>query len=203
MRTEPISRRKSLSRFFDLPLTLRAGALAAVFGPLIVITSYTLRFWRVGISGDPGDWSLFGDYVGGTLGWLLSAIALVAVYVTYLSQQEAAADQKLHSDETIGLLRQQTASLEDQVQVTRQEAFDIQLSNLFFQLVQSILACRREHKELGVLTGHTLFQQLGEQLWRDFVGAHNQGTDAPWREARDLLGADAANWSSIRGQLIL
>lgn len=194
---------ESIKRFSNLPLTLRVGAVAALLGPLGVIASYVSRFWHSGISSNPDDWARFGDYVGGTLGWLLSSIALIAVYVTYLKQQETDAEQKSHSEEKIGLLRQQTSQLQSQVEVTRQEAFDARLYGLFTQLIRSILACSREHNTMGTINGHAYFQQISGQVWSAYCEAENRGESDPWRVARNVLGTEEGNWTSVRGQIAL
>jgi hypothetical protein len=133
---------------------------------------------------------------------LLSLLALLAVYATYLKQQQTDSEQQSRSDESIELLRQQTTHLGNQIDVVRQEAFDTKMSGFVSQLIQSIMACRRDHEKLGTIVGHSYFQQFGEQFWGAYIDSINRNDVDPWREARvSLLGADEGNWRSVRGQI--
>jgi hypothetical protein len=204
MNRRPIPEQRSRTRFAELPLTLKFGAVVAGLAPLVAIASYVLEFRHSGISTDPGAWAQLGDYIGGTLGWLLNLLLLVIMYVTYLTQQQTNANQQRRSDESIELLRAQTAHLKDQVDTVRQEAFDVQLWGLVSQLIQSILACRRDSKTLGTVVGHACFEQYGAMLWSAYVDSYNRKDKDRdrWRIARsDLLSGDEGNWCSVRGQI--
>lgn len=57
--------------------------LAIVFG-MITLGLYAINFFGAKISSDPGDWGVFGDYVGGLLNPVISFLNLLLTY--YIAQ---------------------------------------------------------------------------------------------------------------------
>jgi hypothetical protein len=71
-----------------LYLTLSALAVvASVVTVGIFVSKFGLSNSSAGLSGNPSDWGVFGDYVGGTLGTIFGALAFVGVLVTLRIQQ--------------------------------------------------------------------------------------------------------------------
>lgn len=189
-------------RLRDLPLWLRVGLFIAGGGPVLALAAFAFVFRDSRLSQDPATWGQFGDYVGGTLGWLLSLLALVAVYATYSKQHQAELAQRAHDDESMRLLREQSAHTAQQIETLKHEAFYSQLRGLASNLIESILACRRDHRSFGFVAGHSYFSEFSDQLWSRYVEAQNRNDSEPWRQARNgLFASDEGNWHSVRGQI--
>jgi len=56
---------------------------------IVPVSLFTLKFWNFEISDNPSDWGIFGDFLGGTVGTILSVVAimlsLVSVYFSFKS----------------------------------------------------------------------------------------------------------------------
>lgn len=60
------------------------------FGMIAVgsLICYYLVFRQVGISKDPGNWGVFGDYIGGVVGTIFNVLGVVLIYLTFRKQEE-------------------------------------------------------------------------------------------------------------------
>lgn len=65
----------------------------------MVIGSYIYNFSSNPISSTPSDWGVLGDYFGGVLNPLISAITLYFLIKTYLSQKKEIIQGQLAADE--------------------------------------------------------------------------------------------------------
>jgi hypothetical protein len=65
-----------------IPLLILIGCIAATLGP------YYYFFEAQAISNSSNDWGVFGDYVGGVLGVLISGVAVFLIWNTYTLQKE-------------------------------------------------------------------------------------------------------------------
>lgn len=178
MKRERVQRSK-WGTFMRLPVALRIGLAIAVVAPLLAILMYVLTFHGKNIVPDAGAWGQFGDFLGGTLGWLMSSIALLAIYATYIKEQEA-------------------------VGHALEETFETRLTLHVQLLIQSILGWRAEHRHRGTITGHDVLEGLETQLWQAYVNNRNKGVNEieSWERAYKVtLMGFSANWNSLRGQI--
>lgn len=91
------------------------------------ITTYVATFHHLPATENPGAWGTFGDYFGGLLNPLISALTLfVAISVWQLQKQELA--------ETRKAMEEQAKTAEQQ----RQEQRFFDLLNVYFRTVESI-----------------------------------------------------------------
>lgn len=91
------------------------------------ITTYVATFYHLPATESPGAWGTFGDYVGGLLNPLISALTLfVAISVWQLQKQEL--------EETRKALEEQAKTAEQQ----RQEQRFFDLLNVYYRTVESI-----------------------------------------------------------------
>src|SRR6267154_1544926 len=163
--------------FCQLPVLLRIGGGALALGMAAFIGAYALALRGNRVSSNPADWGNLGSYLGGTIGPLLSLVAVGAMYATYFQQQ---------------------SYIEQQVNAARDSA----LSGLIGALTQAVESCQREDRKGRTLGGHAYFEGYGSQLWSDYCDCYNKGMDNPWETARaNLLLNNEANWVHIRGQL--
>ena len=74
------NRRDDLS----LPVTLRKFYVGVVLGSGLMVAAYVVNFSAKSFqfSSHPGDWGVFGDYIGGTLGTVFGFAAFIGVLVT-------------------------------------------------------------------------------------------------------------------------
>jgi hypothetical protein len=203
MTTKSNNRSSKWQLFCMLSLTLQIGTFVAILVPTLTICVYVFHFWRNNISADPGDWADFGSYIGGVLGWLLSLLALSAVYVTYLQQKQDAIEQQRHSNKMVALLQTQNENLANQVSILMKDSFHQRISGKMLQLIQSILGCQREHLTLGTLVGHAHFNELAKGMWSKYVDHYNNlQTSEPLRSARgSVFLIEVASWLSVRNQI--
>jgi uncharacterized membrane protein len=62
--------------------TIIAITLAVVISVALVIAPWVYQFHGVSFSGDPANWGVFGDYLGGVLSTIVSILGFIAVIVT-------------------------------------------------------------------------------------------------------------------------
>src|SRR5688572_6068176 len=55
----------------------------------VVFLAYVLNFRHEKISGDPSDWGVFGDYIGGALNPSFAFFSLFALLITIIHQRQA------------------------------------------------------------------------------------------------------------------
>lgn len=70
-----------------------------IFWPLVVLLTlspiivYCITLRKIGFAVSSGDFGVFGDYVGGTIGTIVGTISIYLVYITYTSQVRFARSQ--------------------------------------------------------------------------------------------------------------
>jgi len=94
--------------------TTSKWTLWIIAGGLLVITfvfgAYATKFWFLPISGNPHDWGVFGDFVGGTANPILSflTVAMLALTIILQARQLAISSNELRlSREELGLTREE------------------------------------------------------------------------------------------------
>lgn len=60
-----------------------------VIASIIFIMAWILSFWDSSFSGDPADWGVFGDYIGGTLATILAAGSFFGLLYSVIQQRHA------------------------------------------------------------------------------------------------------------------
>lgn len=55
---------------------------------VLCLAFYVINFWGNDISGDPDDFGVFGDYVGGVINCAVGVISVVFIYKAYVAQNE-------------------------------------------------------------------------------------------------------------------
>lgn len=70
-----------------------------------VIGAYILNFKSNTISGDPSNWGVLGDYIGGVLNPLISLFTLIFLVKTYLSQKEELHQSEMAAKEQLKISR--------------------------------------------------------------------------------------------------
>ncbi|MDH4651707.1 hypothetical protein [Pseudomonas sp. BN606] len=56
---------------------------------VIFILAWILKFWDSPFSGDPANWGVFGDYIGGTLATILAAGSFLGLMYSVIQQGQA------------------------------------------------------------------------------------------------------------------
>ncbi len=72
-------------------------ALFSLIG-LSLIAVYCCNFWGYGLSSDTTDFGIFGDYVGGVIGTVVSLIGMLFLYRTYILQKSMIELQNKNSE---------------------------------------------------------------------------------------------------------
>lgn len=105
------------------------------------ITTYVVTFQHLPASENPSAWGTFGDYLGGLLNPLISALTLfVAISVWHLQKQEL--------EETRKALEEQAKTAEQQ----RQEQRFFDLLNVYFRTIENTRYTHYTHPSLYVRT---------------------------------------------------
>lgn len=58
-----------------------------------VLAPWILRFHATDFSASPSDWGVFGDYLGGALSTIISALGLIGIIATIKSQSDTLSTQ--------------------------------------------------------------------------------------------------------------
>lgn len=69
------------------------SALLLILCSAIVLAPWLKWFHASSISADPSDWGVFGDYVGGVLSTIISALGFLGIIATIKTQSEALSTQ--------------------------------------------------------------------------------------------------------------
>lgn len=111
----------------------------AVFA--VITGVYVANFHEAVLSKDPGDWGALGDYFGGLLNPALSAMTLLFVALTYMSQKE----ELRRVQESAGLM-DELRRKETEAQITLSASHQVQteISNRISQvtLLNAMLSAR-------------------------------------------------------------
>ena len=99
---------------------------AAVICIVIVVLAYTLNF-EGPLSGNQNTWGVFGDYIGGVLGPILSFLSLIAVLGALIYQSK---ELGISTEE----LRKSSEALTQQSESLKQQNFE----RTFFELVRLV-----------------------------------------------------------------
>jgi hypothetical protein len=85
-----MSRSSAEEKDFQFPVALKKFYWAAIVAATLMIAAYiaNFAFETLRFSGDPDDWGVFGDYIGGTLGTFFGFAAFVGVLVTIAIQRQ-------------------------------------------------------------------------------------------------------------------
>ncbi|MCG9083394.1 putative phage abortive infection protein, partial [Laribacter hongkongensis] len=120
-------------------ITSIAGAIL-----LVTVIAYVVNFSSNGLSGDPEEWSQFGDYIGGTLGASFGFITLMALLYTIKLQIE----QLNLSREELAATREELKRSAD-AQTDAQIALHEQLKTMKLQQFDSIFfaVLEKMHKQ--------------------------------------------------------
>ena len=190
--------------FRRLPALMQAGAWLAASAPVVALVAYAVQFRTHELSSTPESWGQFGDYLGGSIGWLIGVITLCAVYATYTKEREAHSDQERHATATIELLRDQNKKLEEQLRQAGQHAFETHVATLVQLLIDSIQACHHNSGRDGGISGHTYFSLFAEETVRCYTASLGTPRRLDWTAARaSVLGGRDSEWNSIRSQIEL
>lgn len=117
---------------------------------VLTIIIYVIKFRSNGLSEDPIDFGIFGNYIGGILGSLISLISIILLYRTYLTQLDITESQE------------NRANLQ-------------QFENTFFELLRNqrtiIMSCKGQfidRRKLGedkvILSDYQYIERIGEEL---------------------------------------
>lgn len=63
--------------------------VAVILSTVVVVSIYAVQFHSQGFSGDPANWGVWGDYLGGTLGPILNltTIAILVISISFQRKQ--------------------------------------------------------------------------------------------------------------------
>ncbi|WP_137822829.1 hypothetical protein [Pseudomonas sp. D(2018)] len=68
---------------------LLGGITALIVTTAIAIYPWWKTFHDSPLSGDPADWGVFGDYIGGTLATVLAALSFLGLMISVIQQNQA------------------------------------------------------------------------------------------------------------------
>jgi len=113
-------------------VSLKALLLVAFIICVLAIGPFFIAFYNNPFSGDPGDWGVFGDYIGGVLGALTPLLAFVALLIQ-IRQQDRAHLQ------TEAELRRSIEATNTQLEEARKQSREAQRQNdkdTFFRVLE-------------------------------------------------------------------
>ena len=118
----------------------------------VMITVYVLRLRNLQLASEPGDFGVFGDYVGGVLGAITGLVSVVFLYFTYMKQIEIYSVQKSQTEHN--QFEQTFFHLLDNLRILRQHLNNkkdntegLSYIHYFRVLIESRIdtICKREH----------------------------------------------------------
>lgn len=76
-----------------------AAIVVAMFVILccFILYKYYASFYKNGLSADSSKWGIFGEYVGGVVGTILSFISVILIYATYTNQVKNSIQQQFET----------------------------------------------------------------------------------------------------------
>lgn len=83
---------KQLLNFVKRNLILTSASIVAV-SIAIVLAPWIMRFSTSSVSTDPSNWGVFGDYFGGVLSTVISALGFIGIIVTIRTQSDTISAQ--------------------------------------------------------------------------------------------------------------
>lgn len=83
---------KQFLKFAKRNLILTSVAIVAV-STVIVLAPWILRFYTSSVSTDPSNWGVFGDYFGGVLSTVISALGFIGIIATIKTQSDTFSTQ--------------------------------------------------------------------------------------------------------------
>jgi hypothetical protein len=141
------------------------------------VLAYTVTFWQLPATENPGAWGTFGDFLGGLLNPLVSTLTLfVAASVWKLQRKELELTRE-ELEQTKLAMEEQAKTAEQQ----RQEQRFFDLLNVYQQTVESVSYAKRKSEDIYKSNGKNAIS-----LWLRYADALDLNREAQRAASKPL-----------------
>lgn len=177
MKNNLLDNKSSIQDEIKLPTWMKLCALLLFVMTLIPLGVYICRFKDTYWSDKPGDWGVFGDYIGGTLNPILAIIGLfVTLSLAYIAKQADKASIKRREMEVRPLARIALGDYKNVIEVK------IENAGLGPLIIESIIVSDSNGIEKLSVIAWFQNEELGFITWDEYVGDSSGFIISPGKE---------------------